>query len=82
MNMKLYLMNINDDKTVLQNICKNIKVRISSVLVLQSLLIIENFSQSLILEMFYVIVILMITKSHFFSIINIKITSSNDKRKI
>ena len=75
-------MNINDDETVLQNIYKNIEVEISSVSVLQSLLIIENFSQSLVLEMSYVIVTSMITKSHFFSIVDIEITSSDDRRKI
>ena len=75
-------MNINDNETVLQNIYKNIKVKISSVLVLQSLLIIKNFSQLLVLEMFYVIVILIIIKSHFFSIVDIEIISLNDEKKI
>ena len=75
-------MNINDDETVLQNIYKNIKVKISSVSVLQSLLIIKNFSQSLVFKMSYVIVISMIIKLHLFDIIDIKITSLNDKRKI
>ena len=75
-------MNINDNETVLQNIYKNIKVEISSVSVLQSLLIIENFSQSLVLEMSYVIVTSMITKLHFSDIVDIEITNSNNKRKI
>ena len=81
-NMRLCLMNINDDETVLQNIYKNIKVRISSISVLQSLLIVKNFSQLLILEMSYIIVTSMITKSHFFSIVDIEIINSDDKRKI
>ena len=75
-------MNINDNETIFQNIYENIKVRINSVLVLQSLLIIENFSQSLIFRMSYIIITLMIIKSHFFSIIDIKIINLNDKRKI
>ena len=82
MNMRLCLMNINNNETVLWDIYKNIKVKINSVSVLQSLLIIKNFSQLLVLEMIYVIVILIITKSHLFNIINIEITSLNDKRKI
>ena len=81
-NIRLCLMNINDNEIVLQDIYKNVKVKISSVSVLQSLLIIENFSQSLVLEMSYIIVISMITKLHLFDIVDIKITSSDDERKI
>ena len=80
--MKLCLININDDETVLQNIYKNIKVEIDSVSVLQFLLIIENFSQSLILRMSYIIVTLMITKLYFFDIVDIEIISSDDEKKI
>ena len=82
MNIRLHLININDNETVLQNIYKNIKVEINSVSVLQSLLIIKNFSQLLVLRMFYIIVILMIIKSHFSDIVNIKIISSDDRKKI
>ena len=81
-DIKLCLMNINNNEIILQNIYKNIKVKIDSVSVLQSLLIIENFNQSLILEMFYIIVTSIITKSHFSDIVNIEITNSKNKRKI
>jgi len=49
----LQLVDINDQKTVLHNICENVKIQIDSIEVLQSLLIVEKVSQLMILDMSY-----------------------------
>jgi len=49
----LQLIDINDQKTVLHNICENVKIQIDSIEVLQSLLIVEKASQLMILDMSY-----------------------------
>ncbi len=43
-------MNINEEKTVLIKIIKNIKIIIDSICVAQSMLIVKKVNQSLILE--------------------------------
>jgi len=49
----LQLIDINDQKTVLHDICKNIEIQIDLIEVLQSLLIVEKVSQLMILNMSY-----------------------------
>jgi len=49
----LQLIDINDQKTVLHDICENVEIQIDSIEVLQSLLIIEKVSQLMILDMSY-----------------------------
>jgi len=49
----LQLIDINDQKTVLHDIYKNVKIQIDSIKVLQFLLIIEKVSQLMILDMSY-----------------------------
>ncbi len=49
----LQLVDINDQKTVLHNICENVEIQIDLIKVLQSLLIIEKVSQLMILNMLY-----------------------------
>ncbi len=49
----LQLIDINDQKTVLCDICENIKIQIDLIRVLQSLLIIKKVSQLMILDMSY-----------------------------
>ena len=81
-DMRLCLVDINGDETVLRGICENIEVRISPVSVLQFLLIVENFSQPLVLGMPYAIATSMVTKSHPSGIVDIEITSPDDRRKV
>jgi len=52
-NDHLQLININDQKTVLCDICENIEIQIDSIEVLQFLLIVEKASQLMILDMSY-----------------------------
>ena len=49
----LQLIDINNQKTVLCDICENIKIQIDLIEVLQFLLIIEKASQLMILDMSY-----------------------------
>jgi len=49
----LQLIDINDQKTVLCDICENVEIQIDLIEVLQSLLIIEKVSQLMILDMSY-----------------------------
>ncbi len=49
----LQLIDINDQKTVLCDICENIKIQIDLIEVLQFLLIIEKVSQLMILNILY-----------------------------
>jgi len=49
----LQLIDINDQKTVLCDICENVKIQIDLIEVLQSLLIIKKVSQLMILDMSY-----------------------------
>ena len=49
----LQLIDINDQKTVLCDICENVKIQSDSIEVLQFLLIIEKASQLIILDMLY-----------------------------
>ncbi len=49
----LQLIDINDQKMMLYDICENVKIQIDSIEVLQSLLIIEKASQLMILDMSY-----------------------------
>ncbi len=49
----LQLIDINDQKTVLCDICENIKIQIDLIEVLQFLLIVEKASQLMILDMSY-----------------------------
>ena len=60
-NIRLRLVNINDDEIMLHDICKNVKVQISSVSVMQFLLIVKSASQFMMLRTLYASVILMIT---------------------
>ena len=81
-NIRLKLVNINDDEIMLWNICENVEIQISSVSVLQFLLIVESASQFMMLRTLYVSVTLMITQSYFSGIINIKIMSLQDSCKV
>ncbi len=49
----LWLIDINNQKTVLCDICENVEIQIDSIEVLQFLLIIEKVSQLMILDMSY-----------------------------
>jgi hypothetical protein len=49
----LWLIDINDQKTVLHDICENVEIQIDLIEVLQFLLIIEKVSQLMILDMSY-----------------------------
>jgi len=49
----LWLIDINDQKTVLHNICENVEIQIDLIKVLQFLLIIEKVSQLMILNILY-----------------------------
>jgi len=49
----LQLIDINDQKTVLYDICENVEIQIDSIKVLQFLLIVEKVSQLMILDMSY-----------------------------
>ena len=74
-NIRLRLVNINDDEIMLQSICKNVKIQTDSVSVLQFLLIVESVSQLIMLKTLYVSATSMITWSYSSDIINIKIMS-------
>jgi len=77
---QLRLMNINNEKTILHNIIKNVSVQIDSICVIQSLLIVKKVSQSMILDMLYVSATFIIIKTYSNDKINIKITSSQNNR--
>ena len=77
---QLRLMNINNEKTILHNIIKNVSVQIDSICVIQSLLIVKKVSQSMILDMLYVSATFIIIKTYLNDKINIKITSSQNNR--
>ena len=81
-NIRLKLVNINDDEIMLWSICKNVKIQISSVSVLQFLLIVKSVSQFMMLETLYVSATSMITQSYSSDIINIKIMSLQDSWKV
>jgi hypothetical protein len=49
----LQLIDINDQKTVLYDICENVEIQIDLIEVLQFLLIVEKVSQLMILDMSY-----------------------------
>jgi len=49
----LQLIDINDQKTVLYDICENVEIQIDLIEVLQSLLIVKKVSQLMILDMSY-----------------------------
>ena len=49
----LWLININDQKTVLCDICENVEIQIDLIEVLQFLLIVKKVSQLMILDMLY-----------------------------
>ncbi len=78
----LWLIDINNQKTVLHNICENVEIQINSIEVLQSLLIVEKVSQFMILDMSYQAATSMMTWSDLFDIVNIKISSSHNDRKV
>ncbi len=78
----LQLIDINDQKTVLHDICENVEIWIDSIEVLQSLLIIEKVSQLMILDMSYQAATSMMTQLNLFSIVNIEISSSHNDRKV
>jgi len=78
----LQLIDINDQKTVLCDICKNVKIQIGLIEVLQFLLIVEKVSQLMILDMSYQVATSMMTQSDLFDIVNIKISSLHNDRKV
>jgi len=71
----LRLVNINDEKTILCDIIKNVSVWISSVCMIQSFLIIEKANQSMILDMLYASATFMIIRAYLNDEINVEITS-------
>jgi len=78
----LQLIDINDQKTVLCDICENVEIQIDSIEVLQSLLIVKKVSQLMILDMSYQAATSMMTQSDLFSIVNIEISSLHNDRKV
>jgi len=78
----LQLIDINDQKTVLCDICENVEIWIDLIKVLQFLLIIEKVSQLMILDMSYQAATSMMTWSDSFSIVNIEISSLHNDRKV
>ncbi len=78
----LWLVDINGQKTVLHDICKNVEIQIGLIEVLQSLLIVEKVSQLMVLDMSYQAATSMMTQSDSFSIMNIEISSPHDGRKV
>ncbi len=78
----LQLIDINDQKTVLCDICENVKIQSDSIEVLQFLLIIEKASQLIILDMLYQAATSIMTWSDLFSIVNIEISSLHNSRKV
>ena len=81
-NIRLRLVNINDDEIMLWDICENVKIQISPVSVLQFLLIVESASQLMMLETLYVSATSMIIQSYSSDIVDIKIMSSQDSQKV
>ena len=81
-NIRLRLVNINGDEIMLWDICKNVKIQISPVSVLQSLLIIKSASQLMMLEILYASATSMITQSYSSGVVNIKIMSLQDSWKV
>ena len=81
-NIRLRLVNINGDEIMLWDICKNVKIQISPVSVLQFLLIIESASQFMVLETLYASATSMITQSYSSDIVDIEIMSSQDSWKV
>jgi len=77
---QLRLVNINNEKTILYNIIKNVSVQICSVCVIQSLLIIEKVNQSMIFDMLYTSATFIIIKAYSNDKINVEITSSQSDR--
>ena len=78
----LQLIDINDMKTVLYDICENVEIQINLIEVLQSLLIVEKVSQLMILDMSYQASTSMMTQSDSFSIVNMKISSLHNSKKV
>jgi len=78
----LQLIDINDQKTVLHDICENVEIQIDSIKVLQFLLIVEKVSQLMILDMSYQEATSIMTWSDLFSIVNIEISSLYNDRKV
>jgi len=76
----LKLVNINDEKTILCSIIKNVSVWINLICVIQSLLIVKKASQSMILNMSYVSATFMIIRTYSNDEINVEITSSQSDR--
>ena len=77
-NIRLRLVNINNDEIMLQSICENVKIQISSVSVLQFLLIVKSANQFMMLKTLYASVTLMIIWLYSLDIINIEIMSLQD----
>jgi len=78
----LQLIDINDQKTVLHDICKNIEIWIVLIKVLQFLLIVEKASQLMVLDMSYQASTSMMTQSDSSDIVNIEISSLHNDRKV
>jgi len=78
----LQLIDINGQKTVLHDICENVEIQIDSIEVLQFLLIVEKVSQLMILDMSYQEATSMMTQSDSFDIVNIKISSLHNDKKV
>ena len=81
-NIRLRLVNINDDEIMLWDICKNVEIQISSDSVLQFILIVESANQLMMLRTLYASATLMITWSYSSDIIDIKIMSLQDSWKV
>jgi len=69
-------------KTVLHDICENVEIQIDLIEVLQFLLIVKKVSQLMILDMLYQASTSMMTQSDSFSIVNIKISSLHNSKKV
>jgi hypothetical protein len=78
----LQLIDINDQKTVLHDICENVEIQIDLIEVLQFLLIVEKVSQLMILDMSYQAATSMMTQSDSSDIVNIEISSLHNDRKV
>jgi len=78
----LQLIDINDQKTVLYDICENVEIQIDLIEVLQFLLIVKKVSQLMILNMSYQAATSMMTWLDSFSIVNIEISSLHNDRKV
>ncbi len=79
---RLWLVDINGNETVLRGICENMEIKIGPVSVMQFLLIVESASQLMVLSMPYVSATSMISQSYPSGVINIKIKSLNDDRRV